>query len=72
MSRDHHCIPWMVRHAAQSINIMQVGADGKTYYRRLKGKNYSAYTAEFGENVRYMKPASKGINKYESRWARGV
>ena len=40
MDGNHHCIPWMVRHAAQVINRYQVGSDGKTAYRRLKGSNF--------------------------------
>merc|ERR1712115_269082 len=68
----HHSVPWMVRHAAQAINRYAVGQDGRTNYRRLKGKNYGALTAEFGESVWALRPKSKGITKFESRWDSGI
>ena len=37
---DHCAIPWLVRHAAAVIGRYQVGADGKTAHRRLKGKGF--------------------------------
>ena len=61
-----------MRHAAQSINRYLVGKDGKTNYRRLKGKNYGGQTTEFGEAVWYLKPKTKGINKFENRWDTGI
>ena len=33
-------IPWIVAHAAKTINRYQVGNDGKTAYRRWKGKGF--------------------------------
>ena len=48
-NRNRHGIPWLVRHPAQTINRYPVGKDGKTAWRRLRGKNYMAPTAEFGE-----------------------
>ena len=33
-------IPWIVVHAARTINRYQVGDDGKTAYRRWKGKDF--------------------------------
>ena len=37
---NHNCWPWLVRHVGQSLNRYQVGPDGKTAYKRWKGKEF--------------------------------
>merc|ERR1711973_507294 len=51
---DHPAIPWMVTHAAGTLNRYQVGKDGMKEYRRLRGENHEVKVAEFGECVLYM------------------
>jgi hypothetical protein len=54
------------------INRYKVGADGKTPRQRLKGKKFTKAVAEFGENVMYLKPKSRGVDKLNTRWGEGV
>ena len=49
-----------------------MGKGGKTAYERWKGKRFKVPMAEFGERVLYLKPKSKGKDKYESRWEEGI
>ena len=65
-------IPWLVMHAGRCISRYRVGKDGKTAYRRIKGKEFTQPIAEFGETVLYLKPGTKGINKLLCRWEKGV
>ena len=37
---DHMIIPWIVKHAAATINRFCVGEDGFTAHRRLRGRNF--------------------------------
>ena len=46
---DHPAIPWMVMHAAGTLNRYKRGKDGMTAYRRLRGKDHEVRVAEFGE-----------------------
>merc|ERR1711867_282383 len=46
--------PWLVSHAAATINRHHVGQDGKTAHRRWKGKEFRREVAEFGETVLYL------------------
>ena len=69
---DHNIIPWLIKHAAASLNRYNVGKDGLTPYRRLRGKNFRKEVADFGESVWYLKPKSLGKRKLVSRWASGI
>ena len=69
---DSVLIPWMVIHAARTINRYHVAPDGKTNYERWKGKRFKREVAEFGETVMYLKPGTKGKDKFNSRWEKGV
>ena len=72
MAPDHPAIPWMVTHAAGTLNRHQVGKDGMTAYRRLRGKDHEVKVAEFGECVLYMTPGITGKNKLDARWEKGI
>jgi len=37
---EHVSVPWLIAHAAATINRRKVGQDGKTAYRRWKGKEF--------------------------------
>jgi hypothetical protein len=65
-------LPWIVRHAAALMNRFQIGEDGMTAHRRLRGKKFNRAMVEFGECIWYLKPGSKGKFKRESRWGNGI
>ena len=44
-------LPWLVRHCGWILSRYAVRADGRTGYSRLKGREYTAGTAIFGEVV---------------------
>ena len=46
----HKVIPWLVEHAVDLVNKLQVGQDGKTSFERLKGKRFN------GDLVRFANP----------------
>ena len=52
---DHPIIAWMCVHAGFCHNRFQMGHDGRTPYRRVKGKDFDKPLVEFGENVHYKK-----------------
>ena len=69
---EHPALTWMVRYASLLVFWFEKGTDGRTPYRRLKGKEFNRKLANFGECIWYLKPKSKGINKATSRWACGI
>ena len=69
---DSQLVPWIVLHAAHLINCYHVGPDGKTNFRRWKGKDFRNSVVEFGESVMYLKAGSKGRDKLDCRWEQGV
>ena len=69
---DHQCIPWLVSHASDSITRYHVYEDGSTGYRNWKGKPFGKEVIEFGECVLYLKPGSKGKDKFDPRWEDGI
>ena len=64
---------WIVIHAIENINRFLVGADCRTPYYRLHGKDFNGKVIEFGEVV-YAKPLKKPIRKrsLKSRATLGV
>ena len=69
-----HCITsWMIEHSADLLNKFSVGADGRTAYKRLKGKDYKGAIVEFGERVHHRRNVKGQIatNKLEQRWDEG-
>ena len=65
-------VPWIVAHSARTINRYQMGEDGKTAYRRWKGKDFKREVAEIGEIVLYLKAGTQGRNKFVPRWEKGI
>ena len=64
---DSVTVPWMVLHAARTINRYHVGADGKTNYERWKGKRLRTGFVGFGESVMYLKPEATIDSKASGR-----
>ena len=71
-SGEHPSIPWLFEHAADTINRVRIGADGRTAYWRHKGRDFNTKVAGFGENVWYLKLASAGRHKFDPRWDNGI
>ena len=72
ISGDHSCIPWLIRHAAATINRRRKDQGGFSAYRKWKGREFNRSVAEFCECVWYLKAGSTGKDKFESRWEDGV
>ena len=56
---EHPVLPWLVRHAGATISRYQRGKEGLTAYRRLKGRDFTRVTCEFGECIWYLKHKDK-------------
>ena len=67
LSETSVIVPWMVIHAARTLNRYHVGTDGKTAYRRWKGKDFKREVAEIGEQVMYLKAGTQGKDKFNAR-----
>ena len=67
IAEDSPVVPWLIMHAARTMNRYTVGADGKTPYRRWKGKDFKRDVAEFGEAVLFQKSGSRGVDKHDCR-----
>ena len=63
---SHPILAWLVRHAVACITRYRVGPDGKTAYRRIRGRNFNRKITEFGECVWYLKARSKGRGKLDT------
>ena len=53
---DHKMLPFPVRHCAWLITKYQVKSDGKTPYKRVRGRPYQGQVAEFAEVVHFRDP----------------
>ena len=69
---DHPILAWMVKRGAQQLNHYRVGEDGKTAFRRLRGRDFNGKVVEFGEHVWYLKLKTKGQHSWKSRWSSGI
>ena len=49
------------------VNIGLRGEDGRSAWERVKGRTFNREIPEFGERVMYLKPASVGKDKLDSR-----
>ena len=61
----------VVKHAGDLYTKFSVGSDGKTPYRRLRGKECSEVHLEFGELVLYKQRKGQ-VGKYAPQWDLGV
>ena len=65
---DSWILPWLILHAAATMNRRRKDRSGITAFRKWKGREFNRYVAEFGERVLYLKADSVGKDKLESRW----
>ena len=65
---------WLVEHASCLLTIAQIGADGKTPYARLKGRQSTQPLVQFGERVMFYRERRNHERKDagSSRWQDGI
>ena len=70
---NHPLTSWMCEHAANLLNQFRVGEDGKTAWKRWKGKDFGGQIVEFGEKVHHRSNVKfeNGRNKMDARWFEG-
>ena len=67
MSTKHCLLPWIVRHAAWTVNRYVIHSDGYTSFERRWGRNYERAICEFGETLLYLPPQHKKLSKADLR-----
>ena len=65
-------LPWLVRHCGWILCRYAVRADGRTGYSRLKGREFSAGVAIFGEAIWYKLPKAADLTKLDDRWRTAI
>ena len=69
---DDPIFEWLVEYAADMVTKCQVGHDGQTAYKRLKGKTYNAELLKFGAVVNFKLQAKVQGGIMTERWMPGV
>ena len=64
---DRPLLGWLPRFAAQVMNKMRIGKDGKTSDMRRTGQGWRKPTAQFGEKVWFRKIGEDGVSSFASR-----
>jgi hypothetical protein len=52
----HPLSAWLLEHVCLLINALHVGEDGKTPWKRLRGRDFGQRLVAFGERVRFKQP----------------
>ena len=68
---NHPVTAWLVEHTAWILNTFHLGADGRTAYGRLHGREGRERICEFGEVVTWFVP-KKLRSKLDQRWKYGI
>ena len=71
-SVKHPAFTWLVLHAADSYNKFHVGADGRTAYKKIRGRPYSGGMFEFGQCILYKISSKVHGGDMGPRWAKGI
>lgn len=61
---------WLLEHAAQILTVRAVGTDGRTAWKRIRGRDFGIRVVGFGEQVMYKLPM-KGSEKIKRGHAAG-
>ena len=69
---DRQFLSWLSRFAAQVINKMRIGRDGKTSEIRRFGRRWRKPTAQFGEKVWFRKIREDGVSSFASHMTQGI
>ena len=62
----------MCEFVSYMMNRLEVAADGKTPYERVKGKRVEVLGLEFGEKVLWKHHPGKKMEKMNARWGYGL
>ena len=65
-------LSWLPRFAAQVMNNMRIGKDGKTREMRRTGRRWRKPMAQFGEKVWFRKIGEDGVSSCISRMTQGI
>ena len=65
-------LSWCPRFAAQVMNNMRIGKDGKTSEMRRTGRRWRKPMAQFGEKVWFRKIGEDGVSSFASRMTQGI
>ena len=63
---------WLIEHATDCWNKLNVGADGKTSFERCKGKRYNGEMLPFGSPVMYRVAGKVQGGVMTERWYEGL
>ena len=69
---DGHTFAWLVMHAANILNVFDLGRDGRTSFQRLRRRKMHPDLVEFGETMYYQPLKHHELGKAEARWDTGV
>ena len=69
---DSPFLIWLPRVAAQVMNKMRIGKDGKTSELRRTGRRWRKPMAQFGEKVWFRKNGEDGVSSFASRMTQGI
>ena len=69
---DSPLLSWLPRFAAQVMNKMRMGKDGKTREMRRTGRRWRKPMAQFGENVWFRKIGEDGVSSFASHLTQGI
>ena len=69
---DSPLLIWLPRFAAQVMNKMRMGKDGKTSDMRRFGRRWRKPMAQFGEKVWFRKIGEDGVSSFASRMTEGI
>ena len=69
---DSTLLSWLPRFAAQVMNKMRIGRDGKTSEMRRTGRRWRKPMTQFGEKVWFRKIGKDGVSFFVSRMTQGI
>ena len=69
---DSPSLSWLPRFAAQVMNKMRFGKDGKTSELRRTGRRWRKPMAQFGKKVWFRQTGEDGVSSFASRMALGI
>ena len=72
ISDDSPLLSLLPRFAAQVMNKMRIGKDGKTSDMRRTGRRWRKPMAQFGEKVWFRKSGEDGVSSFASRMTQGI
>ena len=68
----HPVLTFLCEFVGYMMNRMEVAADGKTPYERVKGKRAEVMGLEFGEKVLWKHHPGRKMDKLNARWSYSI